>query len=199
MVHLQESVRIIVSLNWILLHTGQSNLKISMQGGRYMLGHLFGLLMSFITYHRVAQLCILRHIMIIFRWYWKLLLVYHNHFLDVVIVDVIVVVIMPNVNFWYAKETHKRLWWYISVNCMIIHCFCTHNVTVYIFTNQRLVLFFKFSFNFAAMLPKMNRLNNTYVLPIWIQFGLIWMKIEGELEKITPPYFCQEYQIDQVT
>ena len=59
--------------------------------------------------------------------------------------------------------------------------------------------FFKFSFNFAAMLLKMNRLNNTYVLPIWIQFGLIWMKIEGELEKITPPYFCQEYKIDQVT
>ena len=59
--------------------------------------------------------------------------------------------------------------------------------------------YFKFSFNFAAMLLKMNRLNNTYVLPIWIQFGLIWMKIEGELEKITPPYFCQEYKIDQVT
>ena len=59
--------------------------------------------------------------------------------------------------------------------------------------------FFKFSFNFAAMLPKINRLNNTYVLPIWIQFGLIWMKNEGELEKITPPYFCQEYKIDQVT
>ena len=61
------------------------------------------------------------------------------------------------------------------------------------------MLFFKFTFNFAAMLPKMNRLNNTYVFPIWIQFGLIWMKIEGELEKITPPYFFQEYKIDQVT
>ena len=75
-------------------------------------------------------------------------------------------IISWSANFWYAKETHKRLWWYISVNCMIIHCFCTHNVTVYIFTNQRLVLFFQVSLNFAAMLPKMNRLSNTYVLPI---------------------------------
>ena len=61
------------------------------------------------------------------------------------------------------------------------------------------VYFFKFSFNFRPNESKLKSGGLNSIEPIWFQFGLIWTKIEGELEKITPPYFFQDYKIDRVT
>ena len=51
------------------------------------------------------------------------------------------------------------------------------------------VYFFKFSFNFHPNAPKLKSGGLTYSEPIWFQFGVIWMKIEGELEKINTIFY----------